>query len=106
MRQALIEAMRFDIEGNFCDALLDKIGGDGKEDTPASPSSAPLAANLINSDIICLSCRHGYHSYIRFCKNGAESYVTGYIHNFELTSSYCLLTILSFCSVYNYTYYI
>src|SRR5438067_10707387 len=34
IQEAIIEAMRFDIEeGNFCDALLEKIGGeDSKKD--------------------------------------------------------------------------
>jgi hypothetical protein len=32
MQEALIEAMRFDIEeGNFCDTLLEKIDNDGKQ---------------------------------------------------------------------------
>ena len=45
MQQSLVEAMRFDIEeGNFSDALLEKIGGeDTKKDnnscTPSSPGS-------------------------------------------------------------------
>ena len=31
MQEALIEAMKFDIEeGNFCDTLLEKIDKDGK----------------------------------------------------------------------------
>ncbi len=42
MQQALIEAMRFDIEeGNFSDALLEKIGGqDSKKDNNSCPSSS------------------------------------------------------------------
>jgi hypothetical protein len=42
MRQALVEAMRFDIEeGNFSDALLEKIGGeDSKKDNNSCPSSS------------------------------------------------------------------
>jgi hypothetical protein len=45
MQQALVEAMRFDIEeGNFCDALLEKIGSeDSKKD-----NSPP---DLMNSDL-------------------------------------------------------
>ncbi|MFZ0329214.1 MAG: hypothetical protein WAL66_18125 [Nitrososphaeraceae archaeon] len=52
LEEALVEAMRFDIEeGNFCDALLEKIGEDNsKKDTSTSPSTT-LAANLINSDL-------------------------------------------------------
>jgi hypothetical protein len=44
MQQALIEAMRFDIvEGNFSDALLEKIGGeDSKKDNNSSSSSGSL----------------------------------------------------------------
>jgi anti-sigma28 factor (negative regulator of flagellin synthesis) len=40
MQQALVEAMRFDIEeGNLCDALLEKIGGeDSKKDNNSTPS--------------------------------------------------------------------
>jgi hypothetical protein len=54
MQQALIEAMRFDIEeGNFSDALLEKIGGEEskKDNSSSSPSTAPLAPDLINSDV-------------------------------------------------------
>jgi hypothetical protein len=54
MQQALVEAMRFDIEeGNFCDALLEKIGGeDRKKDTsPSSTSPAPFAPDPMNSDL-------------------------------------------------------
>lgn len=51
MQQALVEAMRFDIEeGNFSDALLEKIGGeDTKKNNNSSPSS--LAPGLMNSDL-------------------------------------------------------
>ena len=55
MKQTLIEAMRFDIEeGNFSDALLEKIGGeDSKKDNNSSPqtSSASLSPDLIKSDL-------------------------------------------------------
>ena len=55
MQQALVEAMRFDIEeGNFSDALLEKIGGeDSKKDNNSSPqtSSASLSPDLIKSDL-------------------------------------------------------
>jgi hypothetical protein len=48
MRQALVEAMRFDIdEGNFSDTLLEKIGcGDSKNN-----DSASVAQSLRNSDL-------------------------------------------------------
>ena len=55
MQQALVEAMRFDIEeGNFSDALLEKIGGeDIKKDKNSSPSSTSttLAPDLMKSDL-------------------------------------------------------
>jgi hypothetical protein len=54
MQQALVEAMRFDIvEGNFSDALLEKIDGDGskKDNNSPSPSStASLAPDLMKND--------------------------------------------------------
>jgi activator of HSP90 ATPase len=45
MQQALVEAMRFDIEeGNLCDALLEKIGAqDSKKYNPSSPPSPTTA---------------------------------------------------------------
>jgi sulfur relay (sulfurtransferase) DsrC/TusE family protein len=52
MQEALVEAMKFDIgEGNFCDTLLEKIGNEdkGKNNSPSSP--APLAPDLMNSDL-------------------------------------------------------
>ena len=50
LQQALVEAMRFDIdEGNLCDALLEKIGGDDKKKDNNSPSS--LASGLTNNDL-------------------------------------------------------
>jgi hypothetical protein len=55
MQQALVEAMRFDIEeGNFSDALLEKIGGeDSKKHNNSSPptSSTSLASDLMKSDL-------------------------------------------------------
>ena len=55
IQQALIEAMRFDIvEGNFSDALLEKIGGeDSKKHNNSSPptSSTSLASDLMKSDL-------------------------------------------------------
>jgi hypothetical protein len=42
MQQALVEAMRFDIEeGNFCDALLEKIDNYDK-----SKNNSPLPSSL------------------------------------------------------------
>jgi hypothetical protein len=55
MQEALIEAMKFDIEeGNFCDTLLEKIDNDDKNknmNNSVPSSSAPLAPDLINSDL-------------------------------------------------------
>jgi len=50
-QQALVEAMRFDIEeGNFSDTLLEKIGiGDSKHGNSSSSSS--LTTDLTNSDL-------------------------------------------------------
>ena len=53
-QEALIEAMRFDIvEGNFSDALLEKVGGDDKKKDNSSPSSSPtsLAPDLTKGDL-------------------------------------------------------
>ena len=48
MQEALIEAMKFDIEeGNFCDTLLEKIDDDKKDNNfPSSP-----APDLMNTDL-------------------------------------------------------
>jgi hypothetical protein len=53
MQQALVEAMRFDIEeGNFSDALLEKIGGEDNKQNNSSPSSsASLAPDLMKNDL-------------------------------------------------------
>jgi len=54
MQQALIEAMRFDIaEGNFSDALLEKIGGEDrkKDDSSSSSSSTSIPTGQTNSDL-------------------------------------------------------
>jgi hypothetical protein len=54
LQQALIEAMRFDIEeGNFCDALLEKIGDEDSKKDNSSPSSSspPFAPGLTNNDL-------------------------------------------------------
>src|ERR1051326_2018369 len=54
MQQALVEAMRFDIEeGNLCDALLEKIGAeDSKKDNNSSPPSptTALTPDLMKTD--------------------------------------------------------
>lgn len=51
MQQALVEAMSCDIEeGNFCDALLEKIGeDDGKKDN--SSSCISLVDDLMKNDL-------------------------------------------------------
>jgi hypothetical protein len=62
MQQALIEAMRFDIEeGNFSDALLEKIGGEDTKNDNSSPSTSPasLAPGLTNNDLDLLK-KHRY----------------------------------------------
>jgi hypothetical protein len=58
IQQAIIEAMRFDIEeGNFCDTLLEKIDNDdnGSKNKNNSISSSPppssLASDLMKSDL-------------------------------------------------------
>ncbi len=49
MQEALIEAMRFDIEeGNFCDILLQKLDNNDKA---RNNSSSPPAPNTMNSDL-------------------------------------------------------
>jgi anti-sigma28 factor (negative regulator of flagellin synthesis) len=59
MQQALVEAMRFDIEeGNLCDALLEKIGAEDIKNDNNSPSSSPtspFAPDLVNSDLDLLN---------------------------------------------------
>src|SRR5436305_4388573 len=52
MRQALVEAMRFDIqEGNFSDALLEKIGGEGSKSDNSSSSHSSVAKILTSNDL-------------------------------------------------------
>ena len=53
MQQALLEAMRFDIEeGNFSDALLEKIGGeDIKKDNNSTSPAASVAHDVMKSDL-------------------------------------------------------
>lgn len=50
IQEALIEVMRSDIEeGNFCDALLDKLGGDDqKEEKPMNNSSTSYIGDDVN----------------------------------------------------------
>lgn len=50
MREALIEAIKTDVEeGNFCDALLDKLDGDDqKEDKGVSSNSPAFIEDDIN----------------------------------------------------------
>ena len=51
MQQALVEAMRFDIEeGNFSDALLEKIGG-GEDSKNNMSSHSSVAQSLKNNDL-------------------------------------------------------
>jgi hypothetical protein len=48
MQEALIEAMRFDIEeGNFCATLLEKIDSNDKS---KNNSPVPFAPDIMNSD--------------------------------------------------------
>jgi hypothetical protein len=52
MQQALVEAMRFDIEeGNFSDALLEKIGSEDSKRDNSPSSTTPFAPGLMNSDL-------------------------------------------------------
>jgi hypothetical protein len=52
MQQALVEAMRFDIEeGNFSDTLLEKIGTGEDSKNDNSSSDSPVAQNLRNIDL-------------------------------------------------------
>ncbi|HKG88876.1 MAG TPA: hypothetical protein VKA95_11160 [Nitrososphaeraceae archaeon] len=54
IQQAVVEAMRFDIEeGNFSDALLEKLGGEDsnkKNNIPTSPPSS-VAPDLMKRDL-------------------------------------------------------
>jgi hypothetical protein len=60
MQQALIEAMMFDIgEGNFSDALLEKIGVENsKQDNSSPSSSASLTTDFTYSDLDLLKKLH------------------------------------------------
>jgi hypothetical protein len=51
--EALVEAMRYDIEeGNFCEALLEKINSNDKtENNSPVSSSDSVAADLRNDDL-------------------------------------------------------
>src|SRR6266487_6606577 len=48
MQEALVEAMKFDLEeGNFCDVLLEKIDDDKKDNnSPSSPAPDPMNSDL------------------------------------------------------------
>jgi hypothetical protein len=52
MQQALVEAMRFDIEeGNFSDTLLEKIGGGEKSKNDESSSCSSVVQSITNNDL-------------------------------------------------------
>ena len=55
IQEAIIDAMMFDIEeGNFCDAMLEKIRGEGNKKDNSSLSSSPaspFAPELTKSDL-------------------------------------------------------
>ena len=52
MQQALVEAMKFDIEeGNFSEALLEKVGGEDTKKDNNSPSPSSHAPDLMRSDL-------------------------------------------------------
>jgi hypothetical protein len=57
LQEALVEAMRFDLEeGNFCEALLEKISSNDKVDNNSLRSSSDsLAPDLTNSDLDLLT---------------------------------------------------
>jgi hypothetical protein len=71
MQQALVEAMRFDIEeGNFSDALLEKIGCEDSKKNNNSPSSSTLtspAHDLTNSDLDLLKKLQTQYSILLSC---------------------------------------
>ena len=51
MQESIVEAMKFDIEeGNFCEALLDKLDGDDQKEEKGMNSSPPaFTGDDINS---------------------------------------------------------
>jgi hypothetical protein len=54
MQEAIVEAMRFDIEeGNFCDTLLEKIeyNDKSKKNSPSSSSSGSPDPDLMKGDL-------------------------------------------------------
>jgi hypothetical protein len=54
MEEAIIEAMKFDIEeGNFCDTLLEKIDNNdkSKNNSPPSSTAPPVAPDLMKNDL-------------------------------------------------------
>jgi hypothetical protein len=61
IQEAVIEAMKFDIEeGNFSDALLEKIDNDDKSKNNSPPHSSPssLGSDMIKSDLDLLKKLH------------------------------------------------
>jgi hypothetical protein len=71
MQEALVDAMKFDLEeGNFCDVLLDKITDEDDKKKNNNNSSSPFAHKPMNSDLDMLklllrnlSCRLSNESY-------------------------------------------
>jgi hypothetical protein len=52
MQQALVEAMRFDIEeGNFSDTLLEKIGCEDSKNDESCSSHSSVNPSLTNNDL-------------------------------------------------------
>jgi hypothetical protein len=59
MQQALVEALRFDIEeGNFSDTLLEKIGIENSKQDNSSPLSSSLTTDFSNSNLDLLKKLH------------------------------------------------
>ena len=66
MQEALVEAMKFDLEeGNFCDVLLDKIKDEDEDKKKNINSSSPLTS--MNNELDMLKKLNRY-SYIRLRK--------------------------------------
>jgi hypothetical protein len=52
MQEALVEVMRTDIEeGNFCEALLDKLGGENQQEEKRANTSPAAFFNDDSSDL-------------------------------------------------------
>jgi hypothetical protein len=75
MQQALVEAIRFDIdEGNLCDALLEKIGEDNKKDNSPPPSSHySYAPDMKGSDLDLLKKLQTQISYYSLIVSSSDS---------------------------------